>query len=533
METIKNNITIDRNIGKETSQILLEGEIIVPDTKPDIEALLQKSADICIDSYDIVNERISFKGNMEINIIYLARSGEKPVHNINYNVPINDFISMDGIDKDMWADISANITNMDYKIINDRKISFRAVVDVTGKVTACDKYETVVGIEGIPESQVIKKRILFNKTADKRKEKISIKDEISVPSGKPNIIEVLQMGVTVVNKDIKCMDNKVNVSGELVVDTLYKGETDDSVAEFMDHEIPFNGSFDINGIKDGMFSDIDVKIHNKSFKVKQDDDGENRVIEIEIYADIYIEVSCEDSIEVLEDAYCINKKTEKDSNIIKYPSFVCRNKNQFPVKEVVQTTEDCPNILQVFKVTGNVALDEVKVIPDKIIAEGIINADILYVAENDEVPLYCYSAVVPYKQIIEAKGVLQSPDMWISIKSCIDRISFSMLSNREIELKFVLNFSVCVTCQKQAELIGDICFDDLDKCILDDFASMTIYVVQPGDTLWKIAKRYNTSVDDIVRVNDIENPDLIYPGEKFLILKNISENDEDCDKSLK
>ena len=47
------------------------------------------------------------------------------------------------------------------------------------------------------------------------------------------------------------------------------------------------------------------------------------------------------------------------------------------------------------------------------------------------------------------------------------------------------------------------------------------YVVQSGDTLWDLAKKFNTTVDDIVELNDIENPDLIYPGQKLLILKKV------------
>jgi spore coat assembly protein SafA len=44
-----------------------------------------------------------------------------------------------------------------------------------------------------------------------------------------------------------------------------------------------------------------------------------------------------------------------------------------------------------------------------------------------------------------------------------------------------------------------------------------IYIVQRGDTLWKIAKRYNTTIDAIVRANNIKNPDLIVPGQKLII----------------
>lgn len=48
-------------------------------------------------------------------------------------------------------------------------------------------------------------------------------------------------------------------------------------------------------------------------------------------------------------------------------------------------------------------------------------------------------------------------------------------------------------------------------------SSVTIYVVQNGDTLWKIAKRYFTTVDNLIKINNIENPDIIKPGEKLII----------------
>ncbi len=46
------------------------------------------------------------------------------------------------------------------------------------------------------------------------------------------------------------------------------------------------------------------------------------------------------------------------------------------------------------------------------------------------------------------------------------------------------------------------------------------YTVQSGDTLSEIASRYGTTVQEIVDINNIQNPDLIYPGEKLRILTN-------------
>lgn len=43
------------------------------------------------------------------------------------------------------------------------------------------------------------------------------------------------------------------------------------------------------------------------------------------------------------------------------------------------------------------------------------------------------------------------------------------------------------------------------------------YVVQPGDTLSELAGRFGTTVDEIVRINGIPNPDLIFAGQVLQI----------------
>lgn len=45
----------------------------------------------------------------------------------------------------------------------------------------------------------------------------------------------------------------------------------------------------------------------------------------------------------------------------------------------------------------------------------------------------------------------------------------------------------------------------------------TIYQIRYGDTLSQIAQRYDTTVSELVRLNDIQNPNLIYVGEKLRI----------------
>jgi len=518
-ELIKETITLNQCAGKETTQVLLEGDLIVPDVKPDVSAILRTDAEVFFDRTEVTADRISFSGKLNLYALYLAKGSEKPVHSMNASAPVEDFLNMDGVNKDMWVEISAHIANIDYKLLNDRKISYRAVVDVTITAEAKSSYEIVSNIKDLPETQIKRRPLAVNRTVENKEDRFTVKEELSIPTGKPNIRDLLQTSVAIANKEVKVGNGRVTVSGELIISTLYRGDDDESVIEFVEHETPFNGMIDAPGARDGMFGDVTLRVRDHYAQAKPDADGEDRVIGVEVSIGATVAVSSQSEIMVLSDAYCINKNVNMVTEPVKYPRLVCRNKNQCPIKEDVGIDANCPDILQIFRVTGSADIDDIRILDDKLVVEGIINADVLYIAENDDAPLYNFKTTLPYKQVIEMKGA--APDMEADVECSIDHTGFNMLSGKEMELRFLLNFNAKVTDRVESSVITDVTFSDIDKTLLDRMPSMTIYVAQKGDSLWNIAKRFNTSIEELVDVNEIENPDKIYPGQKLLILKKI------------
>ena len=49
-----------------------------------------------------------------------------------------------------------------------------------------------------------------------------------------------------------------------------------------------------------------------------------------------------------------------------------------------------------------------------------------------------------------------------------------------------------------------------------------VYKVQRGDTLWSIARKYGTTIDELVKLNNIKNKDLIYVGQILKIPKSLN-----------
>lgn len=50
--------------------------------------------------------------------------------------------------------------------------------------------------------------------------------------------------------------------------------------------------------------------------------------------------------------------------------------------------------------------------------------------------------------------------------------------------------------------------------------SLIVYYVKPGDSLWKISKKYSTTIDNIRSVN-VLTTDNIFPGQQLIILKAV------------
>ena len=517
-ELVREKIFLDQSVGKETTQVLLEGDIIVPDVKPDMSLLLQTEPKVIIERVEVSSDRVNFIGQLSISVLYIAKTPEKPVHTMTLTAPLDDFINMDGVSKDHWVTAKADLLNIDYKMLNDRKLNYRAIVNITVSAERSDVHEMVVHIHDVSENQLLKKQLQVNRTVENKSDRFTVKDQVSLPSNKPNIREVLQSSCAIVNKDVRINAGKVSLTGELLLTTLYRGDNEEKIIEFVEHEIPFDSHIDVNDALEDMFADFDLQVLDEYVQVSADSDGEDRQLDIEITIGCTVKIYASEELQILEDAYLINKTLNFAKAKLKYPRLVCRNRNQAPVKEVVQLAAGSPDMLQIFRVKGTPRLDEVKIADDKAIVEGAIDTDILYVAESDDTPLYSFKTVIPYRQVIEIKGA--SSEMHVNVDVSIDHSSFNLLSGAETEIRFQISFNAQVVEEQEVHVINHIDFEDMDMGLLDSMASMTVYIVQPGDTLWTIAKRYNTPIDELMTINELDGH-LIYPGQKLLILKKV------------
>ena len=79
METKKEGMTLKVHKGIQQARILLEGDMIVPDTKPDVAQVLRCSGRVRLDESKVAEEKLQLMGTLIVDVLYRAIGGQKPL----------------------------------------------------------------------------------------------------------------------------------------------------------------------------------------------------------------------------------------------------------------------------------------------------------------------------------------------------------------------------------------------------------------------------------------------------------------------
>ena len=118
METGPQNIIVRQVIGEAEKQKVLDIHVVVPDTKPAVEQIIDVFVkDLEINCVDVIYDKIIVRGEFEIKTIYVADLPNNPVHAIEIkHYRWTQDIDMPGARRGMDADASVFVEFVDYDV---------------------------------------------------------------------------------------------------------------------------------------------------------------------------------------------------------------------------------------------------------------------------------------------------------------------------------------------------------------------------------------------------------------------------------
>ncbi len=517
LELTRETVMINHVIGEDSAQTVIENDIIVPDVKPDISRILLLDGDAYVNSAEAAQDKIIVNGTIQYKILYVPDGESREVKGINTSSSFTYALDVENAVPEAKCRAKCDIEHIEFNMQNERKINVRTIMKISGKVMEETEQSAVSNIEAVEDVQILRDSASVNCYLGDNTVDCTIKETLEVPAGKPSIRELLRTDAKIVSKEYKKDDNRAVAKGELNISALYTADDEEGSIQTMEFSLPFMEYIELASITDNADCEVDYRIANIQLDPVEDDDGELRVLNAEAVINLYASAYEKRNIEMVSDAYSPSVRLNIEKEPFKTEDVVTRSKTQVVLKDTITISDESPEIAEVFNVLCRPVLSEYEISGDKLIIEGVVNNNVLYLSNDGERPVFCQEQEIPFRQTVDIKGI--EPDMKCDVNLDIEHCSYSMVSATEVEVRLIIGVDVKVVRQVVFPLTVRVTDLPLDGKRLEQQPSIVVYYSKPGDTLWKIAKKYYTTVDYIQRINNITDQDLNTPGLQILIPK--------------
>ena len=499
----KENVCINKLVLEKREVIFVQEDMIVPDTKPDILNTVGTSGNVCIYKKEIMEDKIKIDGNISTYIMYVPDSVSDIIRGLNANLDFNEIINVQGIQVGMSLILTANIKNIECKVINGRKINVKVTIEFIIKVYSNENVDIINRINNM-DIQTLTKRTQINSLIGSGNNRAYAKDTIALDNDS-EFAEILKTNINIVDKEIKISYNKVLAKSEIEVSIMYL--TEDNRIKKASNKIPVVGFIDIQNISEENICDTNYEIRNILIKPNSSE-------EHSIYIELEIEVLClayeKKEIELIDDMYCPQNDIELSKKEICAISEKDSKSKIYNVKENVnlKDIENCT----IINVDINPIINKEEKVNSKICCVGEFSLNFILV-NNETGTISDRNCLIPFDFDMNIDEIEN-----LSVNTSIEIISsnFNIKTGNSVECDIDTKFNFDICKNVNLNIIDDVKVEQSRN--LEDY-SLIIYIVKKGDTLWNIAKQFKSTVEDIVRTNGIQNVDVINVGEKLYIPK--------------
>lgn len=501
VETAKDKIRLSQIVEEKQELLTIDGDVIVNDVKPDVLKVISTTGTVCVYKKEVLNGKVKLEGCINTYIIYLADDEENSIRTINTSLDFAEIIDLENCKEGMSLDVVLLLKGFETKILNGRKMHIKALLDVNLKVYKTSETEIVVDIQNdngdiqmLNSSKKILSLIGENTGKTTLKETINVQDELA---------EIMKVNFEISEIASKTSYNKVLIKANANINIMYL--TEDNKVNETNAVIPIMGFIDMPDVKDTSKCISRVSLRNLVLRLNNEEENS-------IYIEADIDLTCKvfeiREINVIEDIYSITN----DINLEKVT--VRATQEDFELTKIIKLNEKLtiPELLygKILGFNSIPIISSVDVRNGKINYEAVLSAEFMVQSENDVNSLkaeFPFSFELVDNNIINMSNI-ETEIRVISQKLDINEdgitISVEMEANAGVQNYETINFTQNLELQEPQNM---------------DTYSMVIYFVKPGDTLWEIAKQFRSKVEDIARVNGIEDEDKIRIGQQLYIPK--------------
>lgn len=406
------------------------------------------------------------------------------------------------------------------------------VLEVFVKVSETIQLEVITDVIAPPQLnlEIIRELLKVQSVIGEDSKQISLVKDIQFPRRARQIRDVTTRveGVT-----YKVVTDKVIVEGSLNKQIFYVEQDTGEIFEIGVDE-RFAGFVDVPGARPGMTVNASVDVEHVAHELR---DGSPQTgytkarqsVILEICAKVTEKLQTEVVVDIIGDA------VEVFRELSRVQAVVGEGQSQITLRQDVEFDHPVENIVDVVSNVEIIRTDTT-IINDKVIVEGILKKQIFYVSAEDDA-IYEQSVEERFTGFVDILGA--RPGFNLQVFPEVEFVNHDPIPGKPANFRrqtAVIAIFVKVTESVQLDVVVDAILIVAPTPVPPTptpvpptpvptacAPSFTIYIVKRGDTLFKIAQRFGTTVNAILAANpQIIDPNRIDIGDKICIPRIIN-----------
>ncbi|MEA4988338.1 MAG: DUF3794 domain-containing protein [Anaerovorax sp.] len=526
---------------KPQFRVFIEEDILVPDVKPDLASILSMDGKLKLSDKQVSAgasgvTTLKVSGDFMLQTLYIPDKIQENevVVAIDSRLPFKEEAE---VRAEPYSEliVTPTLESIDYSVVNERKFRVKATVGINVKEYRALDVQIFEGIQG-EEVQLLKEKIHATDVALRKTEAIELEEDLLLKDSMPEIGKILRYDVNVVENHKQVSREKAVVNATVYCNVMYlSAEPAGDIESMMDQDeehtnksIPvlYQGKTEFTQFikldedsPSGIIpsgSRVSFAVTNASIKPKEDEASNVNGFTLELTADTTIEVYKDTEQEIVTDVYHHIKEMQYDTDEISLMSLCGMGNSEVSAREIINIPERYGGVDRVVFLSGNIGETKSFIDAGKNIVEGVVTLKMICIGMDDNKTPFSIKQDLPFRSSIDIPGI--KSDMISDNDVLLKEIWFDKMNQNQIEVNAGILVSTSVMNPEKHALIKNVCFVELPEQ-KENAPSMVLYITKAGDNIWKIAKKYRTTIDAIKKINNIDYSNEIKPGTKLLIVK--------------
>lgn len=523
LELVRQQIQMNRWKNQVGTQVTLDDDFIIPDTMSDADQMILSAGEIQLEPLKIQDGRVLVRGKLDFHVLY--RREEGGMQTLGGSIPFEEPVNVPDVNAQDDVSAGGYLEDLNAELIHSRKFGIRAVVRLEIKAEMRMDTEVTVDVADREneESDDPPKLLMQHRKLEvaglvlHRKDTWRMKEELTLSPSKPAIGRMLWTQVALGNMQVRPEDGRAHLEGVLNVFVIYEGESGEETISWMEESIPFSGDLEMPGCRPDLILAVSQKLIHRGVEEKPDYDGEMRQIEVDAIAELDVRLYEEKELELLADLYSTNREVTLEIGKACFDQILTHNAGKCRVAEKLDLGK-IGKVLQICHSSGSVKLDAVEPGEEVLSIDGALEVQLLCLTDEDDQPIQSVTELFPFHYDASAPGI--HPDSIWYLDSNTEQLTAVMNGGNLAEIKAVVNLDVLILQPVTCPVIERVQVEEADRKKMRELPGIVGYLVQEGDTLWEIAKRFHTTPESIVEGNGL-NSDEVRAGDCLILVKEI------------